>query len=306
MSKETTHLHFANRIADVFANDPDNPGLGRLLESFRQALLWGAVSPDVFFYGLSARVGRISEAMHRRGAGSAKRRASILIRLAADSRHGELLAFTLGLVSHIVEDVWLHPAVLAFSGPESDPEAVRRHRLLETWLARRDSPEWSCARALNPDQGARLAGFHLLAPELATQDIRRVLRRFTVIHALLEKPWLHRALSPLKERPPRAVKELLALMPAHAQAVGLSPAPELLQDIDRRQEMARRQARELFVLAHQVFLGRTDPAELDKQLPAQALDYGVETLPQPCQSETETISFPSTESPPKPRTDSTT
>ncbi|MGE4555906.1 MAG: zinc dependent phospholipase C family protein [Desulfovibrionaceae bacterium] len=275
MPKETTHLCFADRLVRTRSEDasPD-PRLAAVLRAFPQGLLWGAVSPDVFYYGFSKRLEAASGNLHGVGEKAARPRALTVLNAACASRSGELFAFCLGLVSHIVLDVWLHPAVRAFSGEPESPETLYRHRLIETWLARRDASQWAGVRALDLRAGEKLAGFRLLAPGLSERDIRLALSRFSRVQRLLGSRILYDALRPLSLPAPSLVLPVLALMDRRLATHPIRISHELEQDIDRRLDCAFQSAQKAFTACGRVFYEQGEPAQACNAIPDASLELG--------------------------------
>jgi hypothetical protein len=275
MPKETTHLCFADRLARTRSEEasPD-PRLAAVLRAFPQALLWGAVSPDVFYYGFSKRLTIVSKTLHGTGDNAARPRALAMLDAACASRNGEMFAFCLGFVSHIVLDVWLHPAVRAFSGEQESPETVYRHRLIETWLARRDASKWAGARALDVPAGAKLAGFLLLAPQLSNRDVRLVLARFIRAQRLMESRMLYETLRPLSWSAPSGIRPLLGLMDRRLKTHPPAIPPELEREIDRRLEGAFQSAQHAFTACSRAFYGQSGQETAQSAIPENPLELG--------------------------------
>lgn len=167
MPKEITHCLFAERSIHSLAASlfPDRRKVGHevmfLFEKFPQALYFGSVSPDIFYYDIAtpwekkgkargALWGDLIHGAHGEDSLSHVREMLAVLRDAQlqapltggrplnRDEHGILTLFVMGYLSHVALDTLLHPIVYYYSGnyyAEDRAEKLRseaRHRAIET------------------------------------------------------------------------------------------------------------------------------------------------------------------------------
>jgi hypothetical protein len=141
MPKEITHWLIASRVADELRGAP----LGDAAAENTNCLMLGAVFHDVLFYlrgpGKTAPFLAMADELHGiRGEDTYEIVRKICAAIIASKKPGPLMAFMVGLVSHIHIDFFFHPMVFYLTGNyfDSDPakrsKAVQRHRRIEVMM----------------------------------------------------------------------------------------------------------------------------------------------------------------------------
>ncbi len=136
MPKENTHLHLINGVIDAL----DCAEMRGMLKANYEALCFGAIVADTFFYSSNKAVVRIAEELHGKDGEKTNGLTFALLDHARRHRSEGLLCFSMGYISHCVFDMTLHPVIYYLTGNYYDTDkerrerAVYRHRLMETKL----------------------------------------------------------------------------------------------------------------------------------------------------------------------------
>ncbi|MGQ9365157.1 zinc dependent phospholipase C family protein [Azospirillum sp. ST 5-10] len=132
MPKELTHILFADSVRDAVPR-PASP--------WTADLHFGAIAPDVFYYGLPVPGGGPTlyawgERLHGDGGEDTGAVPAALLERVAALPGGEArdrrAAFLCGFLTHMALDIAFHPWVSHVAG--DDGEATARHLLVESWL----------------------------------------------------------------------------------------------------------------------------------------------------------------------------
>ncbi|MFA6393593.1 MAG: zinc dependent phospholipase C family protein [Patescibacteria group bacterium] len=136
MPKENTHLFFARK----FAGGVKDREAEKIINANLDYFYFGAVAPDIFFYGRNETELKISAALHGKDGEPTNEIVFEMLDFAKEKRSEKDLAFTLGYLSHSVLDGIFHPVIIYLTGNifSREKEIYRRanyaHRKWETSL----------------------------------------------------------------------------------------------------------------------------------------------------------------------------
>lgn len=136
MPKENTHIMFINDIVNSLqCGETRNK-----LQANYEALCFGSVMADTFFYSSNNDIVKISEKLHGKDGENTNELTFELLDRARQYKSENLLCLSIGYISHCVFDIIFHPVIYALAGNYYDENASKRkqaiynHRLLETRL----------------------------------------------------------------------------------------------------------------------------------------------------------------------------
>lgn len=303
--KEYIHFRIAERAAALLARTRLGPDLAPAQPRCRAALLLGAVFHDALFYLETpghrepATLLRLPHLLHGKEGNDTHgilRAQAAHTALLAHSDNGPLArAFLVGLVAHVQADVALHPLIYHLSGDYyNEPQAVERHRLLESCLdlsvagSLRELRKRRLRELLRIISPVKLAPLDYLAVLAGcdTEDIARATRRAWSIFGCMQMLALSRMgntlarLRPLLPSAWRLPRETLAL--CYPPAASVEPVLRFLAlPIDHKQPVTGAPStatiRELMEKAAQATMRsclQLAPAAFGENDPALALDRG--------------------------------
>ena len=232
MPKEITHWLIAAQVAD----ESRGTALGDATASNHFCLTLGAVFHDALFYlpkpSKTARFLALAYQLH----GTKGEDTYDIVRRLADSirdsnRPGPLMAFLVGVVSHIYADALFHPLVHSLTGNCFDPDpaqrtrAIQAHRRYETLMdlyfcgGPENLKKYSLKHYLKK---AEIRPLHLFDEALTTvakekglpglsHAVVRAFRNFAIMQSLYKNQILSRLLYCLERFVPCSLKEISAL-----------------------------------------------------------------------------------------------
>ena len=136
MPKENTHIMFINDIVNSLQCDETR----NKLQSNYEALCFGCVMADTFFYSSNKDIVNISEKLHGKDGENTNELTFDLLDRARQYKSEHLLCLSIGYISHCVFDIIFHPVIYSLAGNYYDEnasirkQAIYNHRLLETRL----------------------------------------------------------------------------------------------------------------------------------------------------------------------------
>jgi hypothetical protein len=136
LPKENTHILFINDIIHALQCEETRS----VLQANYSSLCFGSIVADTFFYSSNKDVMEISEKLHGKDGENTNELTFDLLDRARCHRSDNLLAMTVGYISHCVFDIKFHPVIYYLVGNYYDNNdsvrqtAIYRHRLMETRL----------------------------------------------------------------------------------------------------------------------------------------------------------------------------
>lgn len=179
MPKENTHLLLINGIIEAM----DHAEVKGMLRDNYDALCFGGIVADTFFYSSNRDVIRIGEELHGKNGERTNRLTFELLDHARDHKSEKLLCMAMGYISHCVFDITFHPIIYYLTGNYYDKDAAKRdravyrHRLMETKLDSHVNSRYYLDEILDEDDG------------FAHQALEIISGRYGVAHAHLLKAY---------------------------------------------------------------------------------------------------------------------
>jgi hypothetical protein len=138
LPKENTHILFASDIISSINCNKTKAAL----QTHYEALCFGCVVPDTFFYSSRKEIIDISEILHGKDGEKTNELTFDMLDRARQFRSENLLCLASGYISHCVLDMFFHPVIYSLVGNYYDNNlskreaAIYNHRLMETGLDR--------------------------------------------------------------------------------------------------------------------------------------------------------------------------
>ena len=136
MPKENTHLFLINGIMEAM----DHADVRGILRANYDALCFGGIMADTFFYSSNKDVVKFGEVLHGKDGEKTNWLTFELLDHARRRKCERFLSLSMGYISHCVFDITFHPVIYYLTGNYYDKDeekrdrAVYNHRLMETRL----------------------------------------------------------------------------------------------------------------------------------------------------------------------------
>jgi hypothetical protein len=134
LPKENTHLLLITDLVTSLQCEERR----RPLQANYEALCFGCILPDTFFYSSNKDIARVSEKLHGKDGENTNELTFELLDRARRHKSESLLSLSIGYISHCVFDMIFHPVIYSLAGNYYDEnasksnQAIYNHRLLET------------------------------------------------------------------------------------------------------------------------------------------------------------------------------
>ncbi len=128
MPKENSHFYLASKVAEKIKN----PEIIKIIQDNFYFYQLGSFTPDVFSYGKTKDIVKISMDIH---GFNNKKTNRIIFKMLNKTNDNKNLAFVFGFLTHLAADATFHPLVYHLTGPAGkSKKALYRHVAWETGL----------------------------------------------------------------------------------------------------------------------------------------------------------------------------